>query len=172
MSLVSRFGELPPQHTFALNTYPDVRFTHCPGCHRTTGQRKLPLIVHMEPRYLNVFVHTCRYCPACDLLIAHHDLLALRIYDWFEQYDPSVLKNWYLVIGVLERRAWNEYLRAQKYIDEVMAGVHDFAAVMRIERAGADWQLIDITPDFLAEKQSLIDRAVYTLRHVDTETAE
>jgi hypothetical protein len=36
-------------------------------------------------------------------------------------------------------------------------------AVVRIEEHAGNWELVDITPDFLEKKQRLIDAATYTL---------
>ena len=157
------FGRLPPQYRFALNTRLDARFTRCPECKRKMKQRTLPLIVHVEPRYLSTFVQTCRYCPDCDLLIAHADLLGAQMLNWFAEYDPSVVGNEYVIIGTMERQAWDAHIRESRFINEVMGDVHDFAAVVRIEGYVGNWRLIDVTPDFLEKKQGLIDAAIYTL---------
>lgn len=67
-------GELPPQYKFFLNPYTDVRFTaSCPGCSKQTKQRKLPLAIHVTDWGMVILNKACRFCPACDLLIAHQD---------------------------------------------------------------------------------------------------
>ena len=156
----AHFGRLPPQYRFALNVDLDARFTRCPQCKQKMKQRRLPLIVHVEPRYLSVFVQTCRYCPDCDLLIAHADLLGAQMLNWFGEYDSSVLGNEYLVIGTMEGEAWNKHRRESRFIDEEMGDVHDFAAVVRIEGHVGNWQLVNVTQDFLKQKQRLIDAAI------------
>jgi hypothetical protein len=35
---------------FFLNPYQDVRFSTCPQCANKTGQRKLPLFIHIDPK--------------------------------------------------------------------------------------------------------------------------
>jgi len=66
-----RLGKQPPRYRFFLNPYTDVRFTTCPQCRGKTSQRKLPLVIHIDPLQLVALNKTCRYCPRCDLLIAH-----------------------------------------------------------------------------------------------------
>lgn len=66
-----RLEKQPLRYHFFLNPYPDARFTTCPKCRRRTKQRKVPLVIHVDPRNLVSINKTCRYCPACDLLIAH-----------------------------------------------------------------------------------------------------
>jgi hypothetical protein len=65
------FGELPRKHNFVLNPYPDERVSRCPYCEQKTGQRKVPLFIHIDPHYPIALNYTCRYCKSCDLLIAH-----------------------------------------------------------------------------------------------------
>jgi len=45
-----RLGKLPPRFKFFLNPYTDVRFTTCPNCEGRTRQRKLPLVIHVDPQ--------------------------------------------------------------------------------------------------------------------------
>ena len=66
----SQFGELPPKYSFVLNPYPDMRVGRCPYCEHKTGQRKIPLLIHVKPMHLIALNYTCRYCRTCDLLIA------------------------------------------------------------------------------------------------------
>ena len=70
---VTLLGKQPPQYRFFLNPYQDARFTRCPQCDQPMRQRKLPLVIHIDPMQLLSLNKTCRYCPHCDLLIAHQD---------------------------------------------------------------------------------------------------
>src|SRR5438105_15688393 len=70
-----RLGKQPPRYRFFLNPYTDVRFTTCPQCRGKTRQRKLPLVIHIDPLQFVALNKACRYCPRCDLLIAHQDEL-------------------------------------------------------------------------------------------------
>src|SRR6266700_5615395 len=77
-----RRGKQPPRYRFFLNPYTDVRFTTCPQCRGKTSQRKLPLVIHIDPMQLVALNKTCRYCPRCDLLIAHQDELEAWLHDF------------------------------------------------------------------------------------------
>lgn len=66
-----QFGCLPPKYNFCLNPYSELRFSRCPDCQNKTGQRKLPLLIHVEPMNLIALNYTKRYCRRCDLLIGH-----------------------------------------------------------------------------------------------------
>ena len=75
-----RIGQLPPAYRFFLNPYRDMRFVAaCPGCERKPRQRKLPLAIHVEDWGTAVINKTCRYCPSCDLLIAHENELGWKV---------------------------------------------------------------------------------------------
>ena len=66
-----QFGNLPPAYNFVLNPYPDERLSRCPYCQVKIGQRKRPLLIHIDPHQLIALNYTCRYCRHCDLLIGH-----------------------------------------------------------------------------------------------------
>ncbi len=68
-----QFGYLPPKYNFSLNSYPEIRFSKCPDCQNKTGQRKLPLLIHIDPKNLIALNYTNRYCDHCDMLIGHKD---------------------------------------------------------------------------------------------------
>jgi hypothetical protein len=42
---------------------------------------------------------TCRYCPRCDLLIAHQDELEAWLAAFFTERQPEIVGNDFLVIG-------------------------------------------------------------------------
>ena len=134
-----RIGKLPPQHIFILNPYTDARFTRCPGCDQKTKQRKLPLFIHVDPLKPVVLGKTCRYCPDCDILIAHQDELEAQLAALFDEHDPSLIGNEYLVLGTVERGAWRESLKHPKSIPEIREHLHDFKEVRTVEVAPAGW---------------------------------
>jgi hypothetical protein len=93
-----QFGKLPPQYSFVLNPYPDMRVSNCPFCEHETDQRKIPLLIHVEPMHLIALNYTCRYCKACDLLIAHKHEIEHLLTSLFSQCDPEAVGNNYLII--------------------------------------------------------------------------
>ena len=99
---VPRLGKQPPRYRFFLNPYTDVRFTTCPQCCGKTRQRKLPLVIHVDPLQLVALNKTCRYCPACDLLIAHQDELEAWLTAFFSEHRPEIVGNDYLLLGGLK----------------------------------------------------------------------
>ncbi len=134
-----QFGKLEPRYKFILNPYPDVRFSTCPDCGKRTKQRKLPLLIHIDPQVLLTLNKTCRYCPDCDLLIAHQDEIEGLLVAIFTERDPSILGNDYLVLGTVERKAWRKGTQDILTMAETFDNLHDFTAVHTIEHRPAGW---------------------------------
>jgi hypothetical protein len=134
-----RFGKLQPLYDFALNPYPDVRFSTCPGCGGKTRQRKLPLLIHIDPSQLLALNKTCRYCPACDLLIAHQDEIEGVLAAFLGERAPEVIGNDYLVLGTVERKAWREGMRQPRSIEDMLEAVHDFKEYREVHVSPGGW---------------------------------
>lgn len=132
-------GKLPPQYNFILNPYSEYRFTRCPGCEGKMRQRKVPLLIHVAPMHLIALNYTCRYCPDCDLLLAHQDEVESLLAYLFAERDPSVIGNDYLVIGTLERQAWREGMKQPRSAAEMLEHAHDFKEVRTVEVKPGGW---------------------------------
>jgi hypothetical protein len=134
-----KFGKLPPLYRFSLNPYPGHRFSRCPFCERKTGQRKLPLFIHVNPNYPIALNYTCRYCKQCDLLIAHKIEIERLLTTHFKQLNHEVIGNEYLIIGTVEKKAWQENSKHPKEPKEMLSQIHDFKTVyseIRMTRPG------------------------------------
>ena len=123
-----QLGKLPPRHTFFLNPDSDERFTRCPICRKLTKVRKKPYLIHIDPKQLLVLNVSGRYCPDCDLLILHQDVVEDLMVRAFQERDPSVIGNDYLIIGTVERRA-----SRQGDAKTALANLHDFREVVTFE---------------------------------------
>lgn len=122
-----RLGHLPPRHRFFLNPYRDARFTtFCPGCGGKPRQRKLPLAIHVDDWGMVIMNKTCRYCPACDLLIAHEDELRSLLDQLLSRMTPAAVGRQFLVVGTLQRGPWRRGLAMPLAPDEMLAALHDF----------------------------------------------
>jgi Zn-finger nucleic acid-binding protein len=127
-----RLGKLPPRYNFVLNPYSDARFTRCPKCGQKTRVRKLPLFIHADPLNPVALNKTCRYCPRCDLLIAHRDELEAVLLRMFPDRDPEAFRDEYLVMGTVERRAYRQGLKSSRSIPEMLEHIHDFKEVWKV----------------------------------------
>jgi hypothetical protein len=121
-----RLGKQPPRYRFFLNPYEDVRFSKCPQCANKTGQRKLPLFIHIDPAQPLLLNKTCRYCPHCDLLIAHKNDLEDIIARVFSVLNPEIVGNKYLVVGTLDRADWKRIDQNKLPIKDTLEALHDF----------------------------------------------
>jgi hypothetical protein len=121
-----QFGGLAPQYTFMLNPYPDLRVSRCPICEKKTGQRKIPLLIHVDPMYLIALNYTCRYCKICDLLVADKHSIEHMLTEMFYETDACAVGNEYFCIGTLEKSAWREGLHQPKVFAELRPHASDF----------------------------------------------
>jgi hypothetical protein len=129
-------GKQPPQYRFFLNPYQDERFTRCPQCGNKMHQRKLPLVIHVDPMELLSLNKTCRYCPHCDLLIAHQDDIEHLLASIFTERKPEVIGNDYLVVGTLDRAVWKRGTQQQITTQETLDALHDFKEVVTFKLTG------------------------------------
>ncbi len=91
---------------FFLNPYADMAFTRCPKCEGKTKQRKLPLAIHIRPRTFCVLNKTCRFCPACELVIARQSEMEALLVSMFEDECSKIEQGDYVVVGTLDRADW------------------------------------------------------------------
>lgn len=132
----TQLGKQPPRYRFFLNPYQDMRFTRCPQCGSKTLQRKLPLVIHVDPMILLSLNKTCRYCPRCDLLIAHQDDVEHLLASIFTEKMPEVVGNDYLVLGTEDRPAWKRGTQQQMTPQESLEALHDFKEVVTFKVTG------------------------------------
>jgi hypothetical protein len=131
-----RLGKQEPRYQFLLNPFRDRRFAICPGCDERTLLRKVPLVIHVDPRNPVAINKSCRYCPHCDLLIAHRNELEAELAALFAQRAPELVGNAYLVMGTLDRAVWKRGKAEPLSIVEMREQLHDFVRVMSLERSG------------------------------------
>ena len=134
-----QLGGLPPKYSFMVNPYPEERVSRCPVCDRKSRQRKMPILIHVNPKHLIALNYTCRYCPDCDLLIAHKHEIEHYLTALFSQLAPDAIGNDYLAVGTVEKSVWKEGLKQQQSIDEFLPHTSDFATYykeLQLTRAG------------------------------------
>src|SRR3954470_24207435 len=126
-----RLGKQPPRYRFFLNPYTDARFTTCPQGRSKTRVRKLPLVIHIDPLQLVALNKTCRYCPHCDLLIAHQDQLETWLAAFFTEQRPEIVGNDYLVLGTQDRADWQRGVHTPVSPETAFERMHDFREVVK-----------------------------------------
>jgi len=136
MADTPRLGKQPPRHTFFLNPYIDARFTKCPKCEGKMGQKKLPLVIHVDGWGLVSLNKTCRFCSRCNLLIAHKDEIEPLLAQLFEQQNRKVIGNEYLVVGTLDRADWKRGVSGKITTEEMLKALHDFNDVVQFKFVG------------------------------------
>jgi hypothetical protein len=61
-----RLGKLPSRYRFALNPFPEVRWS--PRFDKLMHARKFPLLIHVEGAGLVALGKTCRYYTPCEFI--------------------------------------------------------------------------------------------------------
>lgn len=134
-------AKLKPQsrrHYFFLNPYSDAAFTKCPRCQTSTLVRKFPLVIHIKPQQIFILNKRCRYCARCDLIIARKSEVETVMTACFEERNPEIVGNDYLIMGTLEKRTW----RARNSIDNdvnTLERMYVFKDVWDFELARRGW---------------------------------
>jgi len=141
-----RFGHLPPKYKFSLNPYPDLRCTSCPDCGTKTGQRKLPLLIHIDPHQLVALNYTNRYCSRCNRLIGHKHEIEYYLTEMFKRAKPDIVGNKYLIIGTLEKKAWRENMQSPKPITELLDFAGDFTSYDEVRMSRGGWYPEGVEP--------------------------
>jgi len=134
-----RFGYLPPKYNFSLNPYPELRFFRCPDCQNKSGQRKLPLLIHVDPRNLIAHNYTCRYCHRCDMLIAHKHEIENHLTRMFSEISQEFIGNRYLIFGTVEKKAWRENIKEPKSLYDMRQHISDFRSYQSIRMTMGGW---------------------------------
>ena len=134
-----QFGHLPPKYNFSLNPYPEFRFSRCPDCQKNTGQRKLPLLIHIDPKNLISLNYTNRYCSHCDMLIGHKHEIEHHLTEMFLKIDPVVIGNAYQIFGTVEKKAWRENINNPKPSNDMRPHIHDFKSYQNLRMTMGGW---------------------------------
>lgn len=141
-----QFGKLASKYNFSLSPYPDLRYSKCPICEGKTGQLKLPLLIHVDPKHLISLNYTNRYCSKCDLLIGHKHEIEHHLTSIFSQLSPHDIGNDYLIIGAIEKKSWSAGLSRTKFITETIENAHDFKNYKLLRVTMTGWFRSDETP--------------------------
>ena len=136
---MKQLGKQPRRHYFFLNPYRDTHFSYCPKCEGKTRLRKFPLVIHVEPRNPVMLNKTCRYCPGCDLIIAHQDEIEAQLHALFAEHNPELVGNDYLVMGTVDRPVWRRSLKIPMPIQELLDHLHVFRDALDFEPAHYGW---------------------------------
>ena len=127
------------RHYFFLNPYGDAAFTKCPKCQSKTKIRKFPLVIHIDPQQLLLLNKKCRYCTKCDLIITKKSELESLMAACFEESNPQITGNNYLVMGVAERRDWRESKKGKMPQCETIERMLVFKGVLNFEPVQPGW---------------------------------
>lgn len=101
--------------------------------------RKVPLFIHVQPKYPTTINKQCRYCPKCDILIVCQDELEHALALTHEKRHPEIIGNEYFVLGTFESSGWRKREKELLDTENVQEHVHDFKERLGIEYTPAHW---------------------------------
>jgi len=130
------FGKNKPKYSFILNPYVDYRATKCPACQRQTYPRKFALLIIVKDTYPLALGFTCKYCPRCNLIIAHKNDLETELCIAFTSLDPEVIGNDYFVTGTIDRKLWKNNLGKPAKFHEISEVFSEFKAHLNLDPGG------------------------------------
>ena len=140
-SSTSRQTPIKQRHYFFLNPYNHEAFTKCPRCGTKTKVRKLPLVIHIEPEQLFILNKQCRLCEHCDLLIAKQSEIESIMTDGFQERNPDIIGNEYLVIGTLDKSDWRRFRKEETHPRDVIEYMYHFKDVLNFDVIPAGWHM-------------------------------
>lgn len=130
-------GGLPRRYAFILNPYANERISKCPQCERPTHSRKFALLVHVDKFGALAIGKTCRYCTPCELVIAHRSELDAELAHSLGRIAPEMVGNEYLVLGTMDKRAWQRGLNADgQALSSCLEFVAEFQQVLELKIEG------------------------------------
>lgn len=139
-------NSLAQGYALAINPYPDSRCSTCPTCGKPTGQRKLPLFIHVDPRHPILLNYTCRFCAQCNLLIVHKHEIESHLARICRQLDPTLIGNDYLIMGVMPRSVWQEGVENPTSPHEVINQLSKFTSSSTLQRTMTGWFPTGVKP--------------------------
>lgn len=128
------FGKLPALYNFFLNHYDDNRFAFCPKCRGKTEEKKVPLVIHVDPQYPVSLNYTCVYCVKCDLLIVHQDEIESYLTQMFLKLHPESIGQDYMVMGTFDRAYWEQGLKSPNDAGDLLNNLHGFKKYLNFGR--------------------------------------
>lgn len=131
------------RYYFFLNPYEEYAFTKCPKCEGKTKLKKIPLVIHIEPRQLFVMNKQCRYCPNCELIITKKTEVEAFLAASLKDVNPEIVGNEYFVLGTVDRDDWKQAKKGEFLSDEVAKRTYIFKEVLNFKVIPAGWYFPD-----------------------------
>jgi hypothetical protein len=105
-----------------------------------TYPRKFALLIHVEDWGPMVHGKTCKYCSKCKMILAQQDDLEAELARSFQQLEPKVLGNEYMVLGVVESKVFKAALAGQPgSLDDTLERVSDIKKYYGLGYSPGGW---------------------------------
>ena len=140
MRNTSRIGKRPPQYSLLLNPYVEERVSKCPTCKRPTHPRKFALFIHIDGWGPLALGKTCPFCTPCQMVVVHQSDLEAQLAHSMAKLAPEVIGNDYLVIGTLDKKAWQQGMQEGGVIGEMLEHLADFKTTYDLHVEPGGWR--------------------------------
>ncbi|MCI0487735.1 MAG: hypothetical protein L0229_14175 [Blastocatellia bacterium] len=90
--------ERSPQYGFMLRGDDEGRASRCPTCNGATLVRQFTLLIAVKDSEPILLGYRCRYCRACNLIVADESKFVALLASMLEQIDPGALDKEYFVL--------------------------------------------------------------------------
>jgi len=134
------------RYDFFLNPYANKAFNKCPKCDQKTKLRKIPLVIHIDPRQLITLNKMCRCCLTCDLIIVNQIQLETMLAQALETTHPEIIGHDYFVFGTIDRKDWEVARKDIMPASELIDRVSLFKGLLKFEAIPAERYLAGNSP--------------------------
>lgn len=149
-----RIGHLPPKYSLLINAAPEMRLTRCPHCNKLTYPRKFALLIGVEDIAAFVQGKTCKYCSKCRMILVQQDELEFELAISGERHFPEILGHEYLVVGVVEIKAFKEGMAGSgATLMDTMKYVSDIRKYYDLSYTPGGWFPKDYTPPVVTPRR-------------------
>lgn len=101
--------------------------------------RKFPLLIHIDGFGLLTLGKTCRYCAKCEFIIAHKDDIEHILTEIFSESHPDIVGNQYLVIGTVEKKAWQKGMAEPLTMEKIWDHTADIKEYLVLKYEPGGW---------------------------------
>jgi hypothetical protein len=128
-----------PKHSLVLNPFTDLRCSRCIRCRALNKVRKVPLLIHIDPRQLMTLRMSVKLCPNCDLLVVHQDELEAQLAAHLSKLNPQVVGNAYFLLGTVDVVDHRQGKREPKDPLEMIARHYPFKERLELRVSLGGW---------------------------------
>ncbi|MCH2046404.1 MAG: hypothetical protein MK212_19980 [Saprospiraceae bacterium] len=132
------------KYNFYLNPHEMYKWTKCPKCDAKTKLRKFCLLINygglkLKNSQLFILNKSCKYCPSCDLIIAHQCEIESNMQEMVNRLGRTYSPNNCDVLGTIDRAVWRKGKKGKMSPKDALAQASLFKDIWDFEIRPAGW---------------------------------